>query len=247
MRYCLAVIGLSAWLFCALAQDGLYGSFLFGQKYVDLTELNNALSSMGYNDVEFPTTNWTYGGEGHLVIGKRYMIGGKAFGIMHERVSDVLPTDTCRMRITGGLGLLTLGFSLVPPNPTGIRLYPQLGLGLSSFIFQKKNALPEDATFNSVVKSTDSMVTIGKTGWAIDVGVGLDWYKPFKNFFTIIRGLDLGPMLHVECGYTFIPQTLNWLRDVSLSGTDNLTKEPDLKFGGFYWNVGIGIGLSPRD
>lgn len=203
-----------------------------------------------YSGHDFPSSNWTFGGEGHLVLGTHYMIGGKAFGIMHERaVTNSIDLSTSRLRVTGGLGLLTLGISLFGPNDFGLRLYPQVGLGASTFLFQKKDTLPLNSTFDSlyIPGRSDNMVSVGKAGWAVDVGAGIDWYKPFKNFFAIIKGLDLGIMLHGEVGYTFVLGNLNWLRDVSMSSNDNLALAPDLKFGGFYWNVGIGIGLSPQD
>jgi hypothetical protein len=46
-------------------------------------------------------------------------------------------------------------------------------------------------------------------------------------------------MLHAEAGYTFIPIKLPWLRD-----TDVLDYGPEMKFDGFYFAVGIGIGLT---
>jgi hypothetical protein len=71
-------------------------------------------------------------------------------------------------------------------------------------------------------------------------------YKPFKSFFTIVPGLDVGLMLHAEAGYSLLPGSLKWRRDIDLNGKDQVEGGPDMKFNGFYFNVGLGLGLSAK-
>jgi len=194
----------------------------------------------------FPINSWTLGGEGHIVWRKRLVLGGRFFGTTHPRevVDPLNPGRT--MQVTCGLGLGQLGFNLLPENKLGWKLYPQLGLGLSSFILQSKQIYDGDPVQQSVVNvlatGNDNMAIIQKMGVAVDFGVGFDWYKPFKNFFTIVPGLDVGIMFRLEAGWTYVPANTYWKREI-----DDLTDyAPETKFDGLYVHAGFGLGLSPK-
>jgi hypothetical protein len=96
------------------------------------------------------------------------------------------------------------------------------------------------ATFDSIlVTENDGMTAIQKVGLILDASLCVDWYLKFIHLLSIIPGLETGPMLHLEAGYTITPADLKWMRDV-----DQLTYNPAMKFNGFYVNVGVGLGLS---
>jgi hypothetical protein len=229
----------------SFAQDGIYGSFIVGQKFVKLQPLNDSLKRLGY-DIEFPTHCWTFGGEGHVIVAKRFVLGGKGFAFFNEKV---LPTDPAnptdpvrRMKISGGMGIGSVGYALLCDYESGVKVYPQLGLGLAPFLFQTKRQL--DATNNSfahiIVSGDDNMTVLEKVGFVIDGCVSMDWYMKFIHLLAIVPGLETGPMLHGEVGYTYCPGNLRWLRDI-----DQLSDfHPDMKFDGFYFNLGIGLGIS---
>lgn len=255
---CLAVLAVCAG---PRAQDGIYGTFLVGQKFIDLQPLNEEIKKLSYvNEDLFPSNKWTIGGEGHLVLGDHLVLGGKGFGIFQEKsvpgngvdgnADATLGNQDRRFRITGGMGVAQVGISPFKPNNFGLRIYPQIGLGVSSFLFQTKRTMPDDyegKTFEAVLKNeTDDQTTLGKVGLIIDFAASLDWYKPFKHFFTIVPNLDFGPMLHLEAGYSILPADLAWRRDVDLGGKDQVEGGPDLKFNGFYFNLGLGFGLSAQ-
>ncbi|MBD3418679.1 MAG: hypothetical protein GF398_01035 [Chitinivibrionales bacterium] len=241
----------------AVAQDGIYGSFIVGQKFIDLGPLNDVLKEhWDYSGKEFSNNRWTFGGEGHLVIAKRLILGGRAFGIFDHRKFDTgggaidpAAIDNLKdIKLTAGMGIANVGFNLLPVNKTGLRLYPAIGAGVQSFIFQAVSEINESQkNFEDVlVNNSDEMITLGKIGFVTDVSAGLDWYKPFKNFFTILPGLDLGIMLHAEIGYSFLPVKLKWRRDVDPGGAGQVEGGPDLQFSGMYFNAGLGLGLSPN-
>ena len=244
----------------ASAQDGLYGSFLVGQKFIDFNEMNAQIASK-LTDYQippelFPSNHWTFGGEGHLILAKRLVLGGKAFGIMYEKtlvpVSST-PEFERRIRMTGAMGVGTVGFNLLGENRFGMHLYPQLGLGASSFVYQSKRKHLDEAENEAnkqfdvvLVETQDYMETLAKFGLIVDLAAGFDWYKPFKQFFTIVPGLDFGLLFHAEVGYLLLPggANLKWRRDFDLKGKDQVEGGPDLKFDGFYFNIGFGIGLT---
>ena len=232
------------------AQDGIYGSFLVGQKFVDFSLINQELQKIsGVPPELFASNYFTFGGEGHLILAKHLVLGGKAFGIVAEKKLEGTAEPDRRIRITSGMGVGTVGFNLTGENRFGIHLFPQLGVGVSSLIYQSKRPMTdEQKQFDTVMVGTrDNVETLGKFGLIIDFAAGFDWYKPFKNFFTIVPGLDVGLMLHAEAGYSLLPGSLKWRRDIDLKGKDQVEGGPDMKFNGFYFNVGLGLGLSAKE
>jgi len=224
------------------AQDGIYGSFTLGQKIVNLDPLNDRLQDPnGLNvDVEFVNNYWILGGEGHIILGKHFVIGGKGVAMWNEEeVPDSDPVQT--VKIVGGMGIGSLGYAFLAGSDKQVRLIPQVGLGVSSFLLQNKFEFQgnEDNFNNAFTDDQRSVLT--KVGLAIDVALAFDWYIKVIELVKIIPGLGFGPLVHAEAGYTIVPGNTEWVRDFNDAGND---QEPDLSFNGFYFNVGLGIGLS---
>lgn len=154
-----------------------------------------------------------------------------------EEVPDSVPKQT--IKIVGGMGLGTLGYAFLAGSDKQIRLIPQVGIGAASFLLQNKVDDP-DASFNDAFLD-DKRSVLTKVGLAIDLALAFDCYIRLIELVKIIPGLGFGPLIHAEAGYTIIPGNLEWMRDFD----DPYAEwEPDIKFDGFYFNVGIGIGLS---
>ena len=134
----------------SFAQDGIYGSFLVGKNFINLQPLNTYLDTnpLFSNVKDMPSNGFTFGGEGHLVLGDRLIIGGRAFGVTHDRPND----NGERLRLTGGMGVGNLGVNLLPAECNGFRLYPQVGAGVSTFILQYKKPLQVNADGKSSTK-----------------------------------------------------------------------------------------------
>ena len=240
MRALLAGLMTAALLIPIQAQDGIYGSFLAGSKFVNLKPLNDSLRAMGV-PVEFTSNYWTFGGEGHVLVAKSFVIGGKGLAFFgEEEIPNVNPEQ--RVKVSGGMGLGYLGYAFFGGSESGIRLIPEVGLGVAPILLQFKEGYGPDPDSTSDFTSSfldDKMTVLGKVGLALDGCLAFDWYMRFIKLVGIIPGLTVGPMLHAEAGYTFIPVKLPWLRD-----TDVLDNGPEMKFDGFYFGVGIGIGLT---
>ena len=120
-------------------------------------------------------------------------------------------------------------------------MIPQVGLGVSSFLLQNKSEFQSsEDDFNNAF-GDDKRSVLTKVGLAIDVALAFDWYIKVIELVKIIPGLGFGPLIHAEAGYTIVPGNTEWIRDFNDAGND---QEPDLSFNGFYFNVGVGIGLS---
>jgi hypothetical protein len=231
----------------AHAQDGIYGSFNVGQKFVDMSVLNTSLHDAGYKYEDFINNYFTIGGSGHFILATHFMVGGKGLAIFNEReITKSAPTDTTQLvKMTGGFGLGNIGYAFLGGEKNQFRLYPQVGVGLSTVLLQVKSEFPDSApSFSQIMDPTnaanDRMTVLQKVGLAVDFCLGLDYFVEFIELKALIPGLTVGPLFHAEAGYTLNPVKMNWMRDV-----DQLsTWEPDISFKGFYWNVGLGLGLS---
>lgn len=229
-------------VFGAWGQDGLFGSFILGEKMINMDALNGSLVQNGIQGVTIPSHQLSLGGEGHVVIANHFVVGGKGFAFSWEKaVSGTLP-ERC-IKITGGMGIGSVGYSinLTDNARTAFRIFPQLGLGVSTFLLQSERTMDSaNSNFDSIiVNENDYMTAIEKVGLVIDLAVSADWYLKFIHLLSIIPGLETGPMLHFEAGYTITPANLHWMRDV-----DQLYIDPDVKFNGFYVHFGIGLGFS---
>ncbi|MFH0920751.1 MAG: hypothetical protein V1913_10350 [Fibrobacterota bacterium] len=224
------------------AQDGIYGSAILGQKFVNMDPLNEVLldNNVLISGDKIPNMHWTVGGEGHVIGAKRWVLGGKGYAFWHNRTFDSTSAQPYKsyLNVIGGAGMGTLGFCII--NAGGIHLYPQVGVGISSFIIKYKNELADttpatsEKTFISAL-GNDHMQIIQKSGVITDACLAFDWYLKFASLF----GLGGGPMIHAEVGTTWDPVKLKWMRDI-----DPLTDGPDLRFFNPYWNVGIGFGFN---
>lgn len=234
------------------AQDGIYGSFLVGHKFINVSELNESMNqALGThaNPVQFPSNYWTVGGEGHIIVAKHFMIGGKGMATFNEKQlppdTDVNPPRPRRAKITAGMGIGNIGYAFVGAGDR-LRLYPQVGAGLTTFLFQIKSDLEQDPPpeFSQIlVQGDDRMIVLQKVGFALDLCLGFDWFVNLIELKALIPGLTFGPMFHAEAGYTIVPGDLKWMRDV-----DQLAAHyPSMKFQGFYFNVGVGFGLTSSE
>ncbi len=243
MKKVAGIIGALA--LCAMAQDGFYGSFMVGQKIVNMDPLNTTLkekyADQGFSD--FTKNYWTFGGEGHMIIARHFVLGGKGVGYWNTRKLTRGGEEQGEIKMTSALGLGTFGYALIAGDKERIRIIPQVGVGASTLMIQRKEYLSaedEDAKKFSTVLEDDSMSVMQKVGLAVDAGLGVDYYLPIIEMVNIIPGLTFGPLIHGEIGYTMIPGNLKWMRDVDMLADFH----PDIKPQGLYFNLGIGMGLS---
>lgn len=239
MKHLVPVVLLLAVVFSLQAQDGIYGSFTLGQKIVNMDALNDKIHELNpnFDGIDFVNNYWLIGGEGHIILAKHFVVGGKGVVMWNEKsTTQAIPKET--MKIVGGMGVGTLGYAFLGGDEKQIRIIPQVGLGASSFLFQQSEEF--DGEFDDVF-ADDHRDVLTRMGFALDLCLSGDWYIKLIELVKIIPGLGFGPLIHADVGYTIIAANSEWVRDFNDSGFGN---EPDLSFGGFYFNLGLGIGLS---
>lgn len=228
-------------VFSLQAQDGIYGSFTIGQKIVNLDPLNERLENMNYGKDLFIKNYWIFGGEGHIILGKHFVIGGKGVAMWKEEHPNGADESDTTVKVVGGMGLGTLGYAFLAGSEKQIRLIPQIGIGVSTFLLQNKFSIEDLEIPFDTAFFDDKRSVLTKAGLAIDLALAFDWYIKLIELVKIIPGLGFGPLIHAEVGYTLVPGNIEWMRDFD----DPYDEwEPDIKFDGFYFNVGLGIGLS---
>jgi hypothetical protein len=247
---CLVTVAVSL----SQAQDGIYGSFIVGHKFINVDELNTAMNqalNTAANPIQFPSNYWTFGGEGHIIVAKHFMVGGKGMAVFNQKEIPSVATDINGQplgrfaKVTAGMGVGNIGYAFVGAGER-LRLYPQVGAGITTFLFQIKQSLDPNSvpTFGDILTQRDDyMIVLQKVGFALDFCLGFDWFVNLIELKALIPGLTFGPMFHAEAGYTIVPGDLKWMRDV-----DQLAAHyPSMKFQGFYFNVGVGFGLTSSE
>lgn len=230
--------------FAVQAQDGIYGSFTLGQKIVDLDPLNKRLQApvsdngLGLN-VEFHNNYWILGGEGHIILARHFVIGGKGLTMWNEETPSNAASQT--IKIVGGMGIASLGYAFLAGADKQVRLIPQVGAGVSTFLIQNKSEYQGGQSDFHNAFADDQRSALTKVGLALDFALAFDWYISVIELLKIIPGLNFGPLIHAEAGYTIVPKNSEWVRDFNDAASD---QEPELAFDGFYFSVGLGIGLS---
>lgn len=230
-------------IFSVQAQDGIYGSFTLGQKIVSMDPLNDLLTDDMEYDIEFGSNYWLLGGEGHFILAKHFVIGGKGMVMWNEEdaKSPTLGDTTRTIKIVGGMGVAYLGYAFLAGSDKQIRLIPNVGFGASTFLLQSLDKYKGNDDIFDEVFQDDQRSVMTRLGFAIDLNLTFDWYIKVIELVKLIPGLGFGPLIHADIGYTLIPTNSEWVRDVNDAGFGN---EPDLSFGGFYFNLGVGLGLS---
>lgn len=137
------------------------------------------------------------------------------------------------------MGVGFLGYAFLAGNEKQVRLIPNIGFGASTFLLQSLDEYDTDIFKDVLADDHRSVMT--RLGLAIDLNLIFDWYIKVIELVKIIPGLGFGPIIHADVGYSLIPMNSEWVRDFDDAGFGN---DPDLSFGGFYFNVGLGIGLS---
>lgn len=233
----------------AAAQNGLYGTFILGQKFIKMDAMDAALAgNAATQGVDVPNNFFTIGGEGHMIVAKHLAIGGKGSAFGYEKKLDADATYPRRaVRVSGGIGLGTLGFALpIHGNSLALNIIPQLGLGLAPLVFQYSDLEVADTatTFDQyLTRGNDGKVDLVKVGPVVDVCLGGDLYLKVIRMLSIIPGLETGLLIHAEVGWAQVLGNTKWVRD--LEELDSF--EPDVDMTGTYVNVGIGLALTTKD
>lgn len=190
----------------------------------DLDGLNGALAGRGFDEVSGNMVS--VGGGGHAVLG-RWILGGEGFGLM-PRESHT-PTGDWRARVSGGGGVVNLGYTVVRVGGTSV--YPLIGVGAGALTLEM--AERSTPTFDQVMADPARGSTLTQVTMLVQPAIGIDHFVPVGTADGVLAGFVVG----VRAGYTFAPTTSDWYLD-----TMRLPGGPKQGMEGAFIRVVIGGG-----
>jgi len=200
------------------------GYLLIGGVGLDLDGINGSLGAQGFSEIGGET--FSMGGGGHVLLG-RWLLGAEGFGLF-PRESDT-PGGEWQARISGGGGLVNVGYTVVRAGGTSV--YPMLGIGAGGLTLQMtEQGRP---TFDDVMASPGRGSTLTRVAMLVQPAVGLDHLVRVREVDGMLAGVVVG----VRAGYTFSPVTSPWYLD-----TMRLAGSPDQGMEGAFVRVMIGGG-----
>jgi hypothetical protein len=200
------------------------GYFAIGLNVTTGTEaLRDRLSDAGFPALG--RTALSIGGGGYGGAG-RIIFGGEGHGL-------IVPSERGGGRevsIAGGYGLGTVGYLLQPAS--GLRVYPQLGLGVGGLSLDIQTPTAEDAPrrFGDVLENPRRGVEVSRGSLLLSLQAGLEY-----RFGASDASGWPGALVGLQAGYLFAPFSSDWnYSDVGLEGG------PDSTFAGPFLRLIVG-------
>jgi hypothetical protein len=113
MKWTAVFVAVPVLFFSVAGQDGIYGTFILGQQLINIDELNTAVTSVLPGFEPFTSNHFTLGGEGHVIVAKRFVAGGKGVAFFQEHEYPLLAGQTQYVKISGGMGVADIGDALI--------------------------------------------------------------------------------------------------------------------------------------
>ena len=201
-----------------------FGGFSIGSQWLDISDLNSALSSNGFATFNDPTLS--LGFESYYAAKGKYLLGME-FQLFWQEATN----STYVQKLNGYWGFVNLGYSLFSKSVDGFHIYPLFGLGVS----RNRLRLTERAVldFDDIVTDPQQESFLTKWDFLLQVAVGAD----FTISFTEIEngGGGGGLMLGVRAGYQFSVTDSSW----NMSSLD-ISGDPGLSMSGLFLRFVIG-------
>ncbi|MBN2415500.1 hypothetical protein JXO52_06645 [bacterium] len=206
------------------AEKAGMGYSIFGQSYVGIDDLNEALKGKGYGALS--DKFFSVGGGGHTIVNGRWILGGEG----HTLLGDAVVTGDVTSSLMIGYGFFDIGYLLF--SKADLNFYPLLGIGGGGMSLN----IGEDIAMISMDEALDNPnrgISLSTAEFLLNIGVGLDYLIAFGRDETGRGGMLLG----VRAGYTFSPFSGGWsVGDVEVTGA------PEIGITGPYIRIMIGGG-----
>jgi hypothetical protein len=206
-------------------------SFLaIGGQRLDLGDLNARMVAAGYPAFSEDFLTVGFGGYGAR---QSVLLGFEVHGLSGP--SETTANGQFRTRLTGGHGVLTLGYAaLTTPRAD---LFPMVGIGAGGVVLE---ILDRGApTFDDVLRNPPRNARLSSGGLVIDTSLGTTLRLTARP--RPARGGAGGLAVGLRAGYTFSPLTGEWRTDAE----NDVAGGPDVSTEGAYLRATIG-GWSTR-
>jgi hypothetical protein len=200
-----------------------FGGFSIGSQWLNMSDLNSALSSNGFATFNDPTL--TLGFESYYAAKGKFLLGMEFKFFWQEATNS-----TYVQKLNGYWGFANLGYSLFSKSVDGFHIYPIFGLGVS----RNRLRLTERAVldFDDIVTTPQHESFLTKWDFLLQMALGADFTISFTEVENDGGG---GFMVGVRAGYQFSVTNSSWnMSTLDISG------DPGLRMSGFYLRFIIG-------
>ena len=206
-----------------------FGGFSVGSQWLNISDLNSALSSNGFATFNDPTLS--LGFESYYAMRGRYILGAEFLLFWQEGTNS-----TYVQKLNGYWGFVNFGYSLFSKSVEGFHVYPLFGVGVS----RNRLRLTERAVldFNDIVTDSHRESFLTKWDFLIKLAVGADFTMGFNMGESDGGG---GFMVGVRAGYQHAVTDSSW----NMSSLD-VAGDPGMNLSGIYLRLIIG-GLGYGD
>lgn len=180
-----------------------FGGFSFGVMYYDLSSLNTAIGTTGYEKIS--SIFKMVGGEGYAEVGK-LLIGGGGFAVLPNYSEHRERKITAE--ITGSFGFFKIGYNAI--RKENFLVAPMLGIGgggMSMYLTREPETTPD---FNELLRSPgDTSIISIFGGFSAFGGVVSIFRIPLiervekENGATMKSSSDIGGLLKIGYVHTF--------------------------------------------
>jgi hypothetical protein len=206
------------------------GHFVLGVGVFDLSALNDQLAAAGYDRL---SNTWpVIGGEGHALFESGFMIGGRGAALLGSTGNG---PGELRTELSGGFGMLDLGFALV--RMPAFRLALLGGVGGYGFALQISEQ--QSVRFDELLNTPQRSSLLSRGGLLLGLTLAIDGRVPLgdakdgrRGFFTL--GLRVGGLYGPPMG------------DWHASDGTEVSAGPDTGLAGGYAGLAIGFGSRPE-
>jgi len=199
------------------------GYFITGWSTLDVTKLNDRLTSHGYP--EFSNSFISIGGGGHVFIKNKLVIGGQG----HTLIGSEKTSGSLKSTISAGYGVFDIGYIIY--SRKDLNIYPLLGFGGGGLTL--KIAEDSSPAFDDILANPKRSVELIYGGFVLNLSLGIDYFVKMGEDEEGVGGLVFG----LQGGYMLAPITHDWKID-----ENDVNGGPEIGFGGPYVKVMIGGG-----
>jgi hypothetical protein len=194
---------------------------MIGAQYMELEDLNEALTLNGYP--EFDEVFLTLGGGG-FAVRNRLVIGGEGHALIQSE--ETTTNGQFRTGVFGAFGMFNLGYQVVQSG--GLSIYPLVGMGGGGVTLRIRQR--EVVSFDEVLEEPGRESQMSNGGLLVGGALGMDW------FFGSGAGRG-GFVVGVRAGYNYSPLQSDW----HIGGND-VSGGPDTSLTGAFLRVSLGGG-----
>jgi hypothetical protein len=219
---------------CRRKHDGVEGAggFMIGIVWIDLSELNDALSAAGYEELDTAMT--LLGGQAHAIFPSGFVVGGHGAAILAPSAGG---PEGFRASFDGGFGMADFGFAFLHTRAFLITLTGGIGgYGMGLHISEHRAF-----AFDDILDNPRRSASLSVGGLLVGLTLGFDGRVPIGQVDE--EGMRPFFSLGVRAGGMYGPPISEW----SLDDGNESPGGPSSTLSGAYVALVLSFGGAPAE